>query len=178
MRIVGGIYRSRKIQMVGVSTTRETTDMVRESVFNLLSMVRIEGKGLDLFSGSGAMGLEAISRGLDYCYFNDMGKEAYKITKENIKALGLENKTTVHNNDYLKELNILNDNFDFIFLDPPYKLDCINNILEFLNEKLLKIGGYIVVEIEKDYQIKEFSNLIVYKDRTYGIRRIVILKKC
>ena len=177
MRIIGGLYRSRRIKMVGVETTRETTDMVRESIFNLMSSLRIEGVGLDLFSGSGAMGLEALSRGLDFCYFNDKGREAYKITQENIKELKLEDKTKVLNRDYKDAIKMIDKKLDMVFLDPPYKLDSINEVLQILKEDdMLNENAYIVIEAEKEYQVKLLDYYEIYKERIYGIRKIVILR--
>ena len=79
MRIISGKFRSRVIKMVDIDTTRETTDKVRGAIFNLISFYQMEGRFLDLFSGSGAMGLEALSRGCEYACFNDLGKKALEL---------------------------------------------------------------------------------------------------
>ena len=121
MRIISGKHRSRIIKMVGVDTTRETTDKVRGAIFNLISFHRPEGIVLDLFSGSGAMGLEALSRGYEFAYFNDINKKAYQTTKENVNALGYERNTCVTNLDYNKALSSYTKKFNVVFLDPPYK---------------------------------------------------------
>ena len=105
MRIISGKHRSRVIKMVDVDTTRETTDKVRGAIFNLLSFYPIQGVCLDLFSGSGAMGLEALSRGCEKAYFNDLGKKAYNVTKENCKALGYHNDVVITNLDYRQALS-------------------------------------------------------------------------
>ena len=178
MRIIGGKYRSRKINMVGIETTRETTDMVRESIFNLLSLIQVKGVGLDLFSGSGAMGLEGLSRGLDFCFFNDLNRKAYKTTLDNIKLMDLMNQTKVFNLEYTKALNLINLKLDFVFLDPPYKLNVINEILKTMIQKdLLNEGAFIIIEADKEFALEEMEEYYLYKERIYGIRKIVILKR-
>lgn len=177
MRIISGKHRSRIIKMVDVETTRETTDKVRGAIFNLLSFYQIKGVCLDLFSGSGAMGLEALSRGCEKAYFNDLGKKAYNITKDNCKALGYQKEVVITNLDYKKALAFYKEPFDFVFLDPPYKLDCCNEIINYIEENnLLKEDGVIVCEVDKDTLINETNNLIIYKEKEYGIRKVYILK--
>ena len=178
MRIISGKHRSRIIKMVDISTTRETTDKVRGAIFNLLSFTPIEGVCLDLFSGSGALGLEAMSRGCSKGYFNDLGKKAYNITKENCKQLGYTNEVVVTNFDYKKALSFYHEKFNFIFLDPPYKLDCCNEVIEYVdNSDLLALDGIIVCEVDKDTVINETVNIKLLKEKEYGIRKVYILQK-
>ncbi len=178
MRIISGSEKSRKIKMVNIETTRETSDMVRESMFNLLSRYEFKGNILDLFSGSGSIGLEAISRGVKMAYFNDYNKTAYSITKENIKDLKYENKSIASNLDYKTCLEqYKNIKFNFIFLDPPYKLDCIDYILSFVKDNdMLVDDGLIIYESGKEYSYN--SNVFeLYKEKKYGIKKITILSK-
>lgn len=178
MRIISGKHRSRIIKMVGLDSTRETTDKVRGAVFNLILDYPLKGIGLDLFSGSGAMGLEAMSRGLDFCYFNDINKKASETTKENIKALGYVEQSKIYNLDYKNCLKLLDKKLDFVFLDPPYNLDVNFEITNYLFEHdLLNDNCLIIMEVKKelDYQINDYFE--VYKERVYGIRKIVILRK-
>lgn len=179
MRIISGMHRSRIIKMVGVETTRETTDKVRGAIFNLISFNPFQGRVLDLFSGSGAMGLEALSRGCSFAAFNDLGKKAYLITKENIKSLGYDNKSAmVTNLDYRKALNLYTEPFDYVFLDPPYKLDCCNEIIEIIAEKgLLSLNGLIICEVDKNSVINESLTFEIYKEKEYGIRKVYVLRK-
>ncbi len=177
MRIISGKHRSRIIKMVDIETTRETTDKVRGAIFNLISFHPIDGVVLDLFSGSGAMGLEALSRGAKKAYFNDLGKKAYAITKENIKSLGYSEVSIVTNLDYKKALALYKEAFDFVFLDPPYKLDCCNEIIEYIEKNnLLSTNGFIVCEVDKETVIYETEKLTIYKEKNYGIRNVFILK--
>ena len=177
MRIISGKHRSRVIKMVDIDTTRETTDKVRGAIFNLLSFYPIQGVCLDLFSGSGAMGLEALSRGCEKAYFNDLGKKAYNTTKENCRALGYSSNVFITNLDYRQALKLYKEQFDFIFLDPPYKLDCCNEIVEYIGENnLLKPDGVIVCEVDKDTIVNETECFEIYKQKDYGIRTVYILR--
>jgi 16S rRNA (guanine966-N2)-methyltransferase len=177
MRIISGKHRSRVIKMVDVDTTRETTDKVRGAIFNLLSFYPIQGVCLDLFSGSGAMGLEALSRGCEKAYFNDLGRKAYNVTKENCKALGYNNDACITNLDYRQALKLYKEPFDFIFLDPPYKLDCCNEIISFVGEnQLLKDNGVIVCEVDIETIINDNEYYEIYKKKDYGIRSVYILR--
>lgn len=131
--------------------------------------------GLDLFSGSGAMGIEAISRGLESCIFNDINDKAYKTTLNNIKSCKIDS-FKVYNLDYkvcLEELK--NTKFDIIFLDPPYKLDAIDDIIEYvINNNMLNINGLIVCEYENN--IKE-HNLKIIKEKAYSYKQVRIYLK-
>ena len=177
MRIISGKHRSRIIKMVDVDTTRETTDKVRGAIFNLISFYPIKGCFLDLFSGSGAMGLEALSRGCSKAYFNDLGKKAYLVTKENCKALGYNSEVVITNLDYKKALQLYKEPFDFVFLDPPYKLDCCNEIIDYIEKNnLLKSDGLIICEVDKDTVINETEVFEIYKEKDYGIRSVYILR--
>ena len=177
MRIISGKHRSRIIKMVDIDTTRETTDKVRGAIFNLISFYPITGVVLDLFSGSGSMGLEALSRGARKAYFNDLGKKAYLVTKENCKALGYVNETVITNLDYKKALLLYKEPFDLVFLDPPYKLDCCNEIIEYIEKNnLLTRDGFIICEVDKDTKIYETELFEIYKEKNYGIRNVIVLK--
>lgn len=177
MRIISGKHRSRVIKMVDIETTRETTDKVRGAIFNLISFYPISGVCLDLFSGSGAMGLEALSRGCSKAYFNDLGKKAYMVTKENCKALGYNGEVIITNLDYKKALQTYKEQFDLVFLDPPYKLDCCNEIIEYIEKnKLLKSDGFIICEVDSKTVINETDDFEIYKQKNYGIRDVYILR--
>lgn len=177
MRIISGKHRSRTIKMVDIDTTRETTDKVRGAIFNLISFYPIKGICLDLFSGSGAMGLEALSRGCSKAYFNDLGRKAYNITKENCKALGYSDEVVITNLDYKKALQLYKEPFDIVFLDPPYKLDCCNEIIVYIDKNnLLNEDGFIICEVDKGTVINPTAKFEIYKEKNYGIRNVIILK--
>lgn len=179
MRIIAGKNRSRLIYMVGLDTTRETTDKVRGAIFNLISEYHITGTGLDLFSGSGAMGLEGLSRGLDFCYFNDVNKKAYQVTKKNVTSLGYLENSKIFNLDYKAALKQVSKKLDFVFLDPPYAMNPSAEIANYLFENnLLNQDSLIICEVGLDTKIELGKPFEVYKDRAYGIRRVVIYRMC
>lgn len=176
MRIISGKYRGKKIDIVGLDSTRETQDKIRGAIFNSIYPYMDNKKlGLDLFSGSGAMGIEAISRGLESCIFNDLNVKAYKTTINNITSCKIENYK-VYNLDYKKCIEELkNTKFDIIFLDPPYKLDAIDDIIEYILENnMLNSNGLIVCEYEnniKDHDLK------IIKEKAYSYKQIRIYLK-
>lgn len=176
MRIVGGKYRHRNINMTNLETTRETQDKVRQAIYNMIGPYFDGGRCLDLFAGSGAMGIEAYSRGMSFIHLNDLNNQALNVCKENCKSLKI-NDVEFSNLDYIDYLNNCKYTFDLIILDPPYKMNDIEAIIkccyEFLNE-----DGLIVFEMGIDsIYPNEFEKLELIKDKTYGIKRVVIYRK-
>ena len=176
MRIVAGKYRHRIIEMTNLETTRETQDKVRQAIYNMIGPYFDGGVCLDLFAGSGAMGIEAVSRGIETLYLNDLNKEALNVCKKNCTSLKLDN-VHYYNMDYLDYLNNVNVNYDLIILDPPYKMDDIDSILNVTYPRLNE-RGLIVFEmgIESKYPL-EFEGLTLIKDKTYGIKRVIVYRR-
>ncbi len=172
MRITAGNLRHRIIKMTNLDTTRETQDKVRMAIFNMLGQYFDGGIALDLFAGSGAMGLEAISRGMDLVVFNDINSDACKIVKENIDLLNIKNYE-LYNKDYVSFLNSDKHKYDYIFLDPPYALNDIDSILD-LALKSLKPNGLIIFEMAKESKFSDKYQVI--KEKSYGIKKVVIFK--
>ena len=178
MRIISGKYRGKKIDMVGLDSTRETQDKIRGAIFNSIYPYMDNKKiGLDLFSGSGSMGIEAISRGLECCYFNDLNIEAYKTTKKNIESCKIDSYK-LYNLDYKECLNELkNTKFDCIFLDPPYKLEVISDIIAYIIENnMLNPNGLIICEYEYNFDVN-FDVLDIIKEKSYGYKNVKIYLK-
>jgi 16S rRNA (guanine(966)-N(2))-methyltransferase RsmD len=176
MRIVGGKLRHRIINMTNLETTRETQDKVRQAIFNMIGPYFDGGVCLDLFAGSGAMGIEAYSRGVDKIILNDLNNKALDVCKTNCKSLGI-NDVEFYNLDYKVFLENYNSTFDLIILDPPYKMDNIDEIIELCNPKLNN-NGLLVFEMEKNSKYKEeYENLYLIKDKTYGIKKVIIYEK-
>ena len=176
MRITAGKLRHRLIDMTNLETTRETQDKVRMAIFNMLGQYFEGGVCLDLFAGSGAMGIEAYSRGMEKIYLNDLNKDALNICKKNCKSLGI-NDVVFTNLDYKDFESNCNDKFDLIILDPPYKMNNIEDILSSI-VNLLKKGGKIVFEMAKESNYpNEYLDLVAIKDKSYGIKKVIIYKK-
>jgi len=178
MRVIGGEFRSRKLFEVDSDKTRETRDRVKESIFNSINTHLYDSKILDLFAGSGSLGIEAISRGANSSIFVDVNNKAIRTIKSNIDALDINDRTSVYQSDYLSYLNNSTEIFDVILLDPPYELKVINECVKIISEKrLLSDTGIIVTLYGKDNSINlEKFDIISYKEKKMGITNITYLK--
>lgn len=182
MRIIAGEAKGRRINAPVGRETRPTSDRVKESIFNILGD-RVPGaKILDLFAGTGNMGLEAISRGAEHCIFIDSSKEAIRIIHENINTLKYQDKCEVYNNDAIAAMEILNKRnikFDIIFLDPPYHKNIITTVLKTLNNtEILNHNGLIIAEHDnKDIVPDVFNEFIMIKKAEYGNTTVSFYRK-
>lgn len=177
MRVIAGTYRSRMLKEVPLESTRSTKDRVKESIFNSIQPHLYERSVLDLFAGSGALGIEALSRGADHCLFNELNKIAYSILQDNVNTLGIKD-CTLTNQDYVDCLISTQEQFDIILLDPPYDMDVIPNILSLIVKKnLLKDGGIIVCLYAKNNSLQvENDDIIEYKKKTIGVTNVSYMK--
>lgn len=170
MRIIGGKFRSRVLAEFGGKDVRPTSDRVKESLFNILSLKVRGARVLDLFSGSGALGLECLSRGAAEVTFNDCAKESIAILQKNLTALKLTKADGVilSNADYAVCLERQIKPFDLIFIDPPYMEDYGVKAVKKIAEKgLLSKDGIIVFERHCPFG-EPISGLEVYDIRKYG----------
>lgn len=180
MRIISGKARGTKLYTLEGENTRPTLDRVKESIFNIIQE-KIEGTTiLDLFSGSGSIGLEFLSRGAEKAVLCDKSKEAVDIIKKNIQKTHMEKITQVFNTDFETCLEKLkNEQFDIIYLDPPYATDYILKALKrIIQFKIAKSDSLIIVETDDEKRIEEeIKNLdieIVDK-RKYGRATIIFV---
>ena len=177
MRIVGGEFSSRKIITSSGRSTRPTLDKVREAVFSSLGGLFDGGTVLDLYAGSGAVGLEALSRGYDRAIFADISKDAIRSIRENIHSLNVEECTEVFAMKDMKALALLSQRgmkLDLVCLDPPYALQHNHEVLTFLDEHhMLNSGARVVIESlkEETYDV-DYPGLHPYKEKVYGISKI------
>jgi len=176
MRVISGKYKGKNLIGFDIDGTRPTMDRVKESLFGIIQNNIKNSIVLDLFAGSGSLGIEAISNGAIEAYFIDNNIELINIIKKNTS--GMNEKIHIMKSDYKSTLEMLknsNIKFDIIFLDPPYKLnlinDCLNKIIEY---NLLNKDGIIVCEYETE-QI-ENNSLTLIKDKKYGSKKIKIFK--
>jgi 16S rRNA (guanine966-N2)-methyltransferase len=150
MRVISGECKGRPLKAVPGQSTRPTTDKVKESIFNMIGPYFQSGLGLDLFGGSGGLGIEALSRGFDHFIFVDREHKATTTIKENLKKCHYEEKAEVYRNDATRALKALQKRellFNLIFLDPPYAKKTIPNIIEMVDQfHLLDRNGKIVCE--------------------------------
>lgn len=173
MHIISGKYRGKKLKGFEVDGTRPTMDRVKESLFGMIQSYVGDSRILDLFAGSGALGLEAISNGAKEAYLVDNNIEAIKVIRDNIK--NMDDDIKVIKSDYKKFLKETNEKFDIIFLDPPYRKGLMGKALRVIEERdLLNEGGLVVCEYEYD----DFeTNLDLFKEKSYGFKKIKIFKR-
>ncbi len=184
MRIISGTLRGSKLFTLEGESTRPTLDRVKEALFSKINYDIPDSNVLDLFSGSGALALESISRGAKKAYLCDSSREAIKIIKQNIEKTRTENKTVVFNCDYklaLEKFKESNLEFDIIFLDPPYKTDFAEDASEkIIKKNLLKDTGIIILETDNKEKVinKLDLNLLKIKDiKKYGRIYLLFLEK-
>ena len=177
MRVISGTAKGTKLNSIDDLSTRPTLDRVKEPLFSIIQAYIEEALVLDLFAGSGALGIETLSRGAKHCIFCDKSYQSIQMVKENIKKTRMEEKSTIYNEDYKKCLEKQKKAFDIIFIDPPYKLDiAVDAIKRILELHLLQKEGIIILETdEKERELEELKNLEieVYDIRKYG--RVTLL---
>ena len=179
MRIIGGKHRSRVLAEFPGEDVRPTSDRAREALFNILSMKTYNARVLDLFCGSGALGLESISRGAAEVVFNDCSKESLTILKKNLAALKIEigKEAKVYNYDFLMCLDTRKEPFDLIFIDPPYRFDYgVQALKKIAKNNLLKEDGIIVHERDCPFE-GEIAGLEKYDERKYGKAYLTFFRK-
>ena len=181
MRVISGYLKGRNIKGHDIVGTRPTMSRVKESVFASIQDYTKDSIVLDLFAGSGALGIEAISNYSKYCYFIDNNKIAINTIKENINTLNINDKTKVINTDYKKALSIFKDNntkFDLIFIDPPYNYKNINDIIDTItNYNILNKNGLLILEFKYDNISINENIYTLHKFKKYGDKFISIYKK-
>jgi 16S rRNA (guanine966-N2)-methyltransferase len=180
MKIISGKYKGRKIDGFDIEGTRPTMDRVKESLFATIQNYVDNSIVLDLFSGSGNLGLEALSEGASFAYLVDSNFKATKIIYKNILNIGVKDVEVV-NLDYkkaLKSFSTKNIQFDLIFLDPPYKTNYIEESINLISEyNLLSDKGIIVCESDNLDRIIYNETFKSIKDKKYGDKYIVLLEK-
>ena len=184
LRIVGGAFRGRKISAPSGQNTRPTTDRTRESLFNILAHkpeFDLEGaRVIDLFAGSGALGLEAMSRGASFCLFVDTDASARGAIRDNVEALGLFGNTRIHRRpaDSLgtKPAGV-GPRFTLAFLDPPYRKDLITPCLQILSEGgWLAEGALLCAEHAAGETFRPPQDMVFEETRSFGDTEISFLR--
>ena len=180
MKIISGKYKGRILEGFDLKGTRPTMDRVKESLFAMIQEYIPNSTVLDLFSGSGNLGIEALSEGASYAYLVDSNFKAVNVIKRNIKKVGIE-QVEIWNKDYKKALEDLkkeSKKMGIIFLDPPYKTNYIEESIKKIEQyDLLRLDGIIVCESDDLNKIIYSKNFISVKEKKYGDKYIVLLKK-
>ena len=171
MRIIAGEFRGRKLLSVRGMKTRPTSDRIRESIFNILSDAVQDAVVLDLFAGTGAMGIEALSRGAQYAVFIEQNKDALAAVSQNIGNCSLENRTRVMRWDIVKNLNCLRGMpapFTLVFMDPPYDQNMVEPALQNLTQSGSLSAGAVIVAEHTPAETVQAEGLEITDQRQYG----------
>lgn len=179
MRVITGKYRGRKLNTPENYDIRPTTDKAKEALFSILTNEIYGSRVLDLFAGTGSLGIEALSRGAEYCVFADSSRQSLNLVKENLEHCKVEEDTKVMAGDYRKVLKQLGDRiedgleeaFDIILLDPPYNKGLLDDAFALIEEGgVLAEGGLIIAEHRKEEILPdELHGFLKLKERRYGV---------
>lgn len=181
MRVIAGKYKSRSLQTIKSNSTRPTTDKNKENLFNIIGPYFDGGTCLDLFAGSGGLGIEAISRGMERLYSVDKNYHAIQIIKENVASLKMDEEIHIMKLDYRKAISQFEKmqiRFDLVLLDPPYGKQIIQPLLSQMQGKKLLNDGCIIVceDLKEEVFLEQYGRLIKRKTVTYGITSLHIYK--
>ena len=178
MRIISGKCRGLNLISPAGEDTRPTLDRVKEAIFNIIMPYILDSDVLDLFAGSGALGIEAISRGAKSAFFIDKNQESINCINKNINSARFCDFCQVKKFDSIQFLNECSKSFDIIFLDPPYKDNLYKNVFNLIFTKnLLKDNGIIVLEYDYSLKMPEIPDEFeIIKERKYGRAGVIVLK--
>lgn len=182
MRVISGIRKGYKLKKPKGKNVRPTADKIKESLFNILGPIKSDSIILDIFSGTGAIGIEFLSRGANKCFFVDFSSQSIKIIEENLIYTKLMSKATIMKEHGIKAIEYLsskNLSFDYIYLDPPYsEHKLLYEILEIIGEKsILNRESIIIIEHEKELELSEEVFQFIRLDyRDYGNKSISFYK--
>ena len=179
MRVISGDYRGLKLCSPEGIETRPTLDRVKEAVFNMLMPYVIDADVLDIFAGSGAMGIEALSRGSRKAIFVDNNKNAIECIRKNVVSAKAGDRAIIDQCDALKFLQSCNDKYDLIFLDPPYFEGLYNSVLDLIEKNdILNENGLIIVEWDYENGFTDNTgHFQVVKEKKYGRVGITVLNR-
>ena len=184
MRVISGKSRGKKLVSLDGDNTRPTLDRVKEALFNIIQFEVKDAVVLDLFAGTGALGIEALSRGAKEAVFCDKVPDAIKVIKQNIINTNNLDKATIINKEYQEVLDNLskqNKKFDIVFLDPPYKTNlAIESLQKIIMSDLLTEDGTIIIEtddINKEREILKIEKVEIFDKRKYGSVWLIFIRK-
>ena len=182
MRVIAGTAKRLQLKTVEGMETRPTTDRIKETLFNMIAFSVPDADVLDLFSGSGALGIEALSRGAAHASFVEQSKKAMECIKDNLKYTKLSDRAELYETDAVNALSRMEGNktFDYIFMDPPYNQLHEKRVLEYLsNSMLLSDDGIIIVEasLETDFSYVEEFGFKIIKEKEYKTNKHIFLEK-
>lgn len=173
MRVITGDLRGKKLVTLDGERVRPTSDKVKEAMFSIIQFDLPGAEVLDLFAGSGQLGIEAISRGANHCVFVDKSKDSIAVVKENVESCKIASKTRILNYDALDYLKMAPKSFDIAFLDPPYENGLVAMALPLLEPKMNPMG-IVVCEHESKLNLPESIGRLI-KRKTYSYGKVIAL---
>ena len=180
MRVIAGSKRRLNLKTIKGLETRPTTDRIKETLFNMISTDIYDANFLDLFAGSGQMGIEALSRGARFAWFIENNREAVKVINENLDFTDLQSQSKVIQGDFKSALNSLKgESFHIIFADPPYKAGYEREILALIaRNELLADDGYIIIEadLKTDFNFISELGYDIIKEKLYKTNKHIFLR--
>ncbi|MEA5050334.1 MAG: 16S rRNA (guanine(966)-N(2))-methyltransferase RsmD [Oscillospiraceae bacterium] len=178
MRVITGAARGKPLETLpGDEVVRPTAERVKEGLFSAVQFYVPGARALDLFAGSGQLGIEALSRGAQLCVFVDQSREAGEVVIRNLKYTGLFAKARVLTSDAARYIRYCKETFDLIFLDPPYRHGTVAEILPLVGD-VTAPGGFVVCETEREAELADaYGALALHKRYRYGKTAIVIYRK-
>lgn len=182
MRVVSGKCKGKALKAVPGHSTRPTTDKVKEAIFNMIGPYFDGGLCLDLFAGSGNLGIEALSRGIEKGIFVDRDRKAIQTIKENVSTCSLEENVEIYRNDAklaLKAVKKRGLTFDLIFLDPPYGKQSLIQLLTYIDEHgLIAQDGIVICEHHVDLKLPpDCGKLTKYREENYGMIKVSLYRQ-
>ena len=180
MRITGGVARGQQLKVPKTDLVRPTTDRVREAIFSIIaSLTSHRSRGLDLFAGSGALGIEALSRDAEWVDFVDQAPKCCAIIKQNLQKVGFTQRAHVYCCSVAKALAFLEDRYDVIFMDPPYSDPSINHMAtQLANSKIVDGKSLIIISHASRSPLQDsYDGLSLIKEKRYGDTCISIYQK-
>lgn len=177
MRVITGEARGRKLVTLEGEDVRPTTDRVKEGMFNIIQFDLEGANVIDLFAGSGQLGIEALSRGAKHCTFVDSANRSIDVVKQNLKTVGFEKRASVFCGDSKMYINLSKDKFDIALLDPPYNKNIIDSVLPSVAEKMTDYG-VIICETALDETLPQSAGeFSIHREYRYGKIKLTAYRK-
>ncbi|MEE3334095.1 MAG: 16S rRNA (guanine(966)-N(2))-methyltransferase RsmD [Ruminococcus sp.] len=168
MRVITGEARGRNLITLEGEDVRPTTSKIKEAVFSMIQF-DIQGRTfLDLFAGSGQMGIEALSRGAESAVFVDSSRKAVEVVRKNLNNTGLYNRAKVLHTDSISYIDMISEPFDIVYLDPPYGTGLLEKAMEKICSKIKKTGIIIAENSEKEEILRDFGEFTLDRQKHYG----------
>ena len=183
MRVIAGSARRLLLKTLPGNDTRPTTDMIKETLFNMINFDLPGSRFLDLYAGSGAIGIEALSRGASFCTFVDNNAKAVAVIRENVEHTHFTDQSNIITSEAvsaLRRLENTSEPYDFVFLDPPYDQGMEDSALRYLkSSKLLHTNSSIIVEMSINADIEHFNDLgfMIDKVKSYKTNKHLFMRR-